>query len=380
MRLRLYYIYIGVICLCFQSCKHSMASNVVNNRKIKSELPVIVGAKRVNTYSLWLKNKRVALLTNQTGIVDNVSSASFLMKNGIDVKFLLTPEHGLSGKAAPGAAVADGKDNETGLPVISLYNNGFAPPSAKEMQMFDVLLVDIQDVGTRFYTYYITMVRMMDVCAACHKQVIVLDRPNPNGYYVAGPVLDMKYKSGVGWLPIPVVYGLTMGELAFMTNGEHWLSANRKCDLRVVRCLNYTHHTRYELPVIPSPNLPNMRSVYLYPSLCLFEGTPMSVGRGTNKPFQCFGYKQVNYWKDLSRMTEDESMKVGFSLDYLIEAYHATHLGDKFFTSFFEKLIGVGYVRTMIEQGKTAKEISGKWKNNLDKYIKIRKKYLLYKN
>ena len=220
---------------------------------------------------------------------------------------------------------------------------------------------------------------MMDVCADYHKKMIVLDRPNPNGHYVDGPVLDMKYKSEVGWLPIPVVYGMTMGELALMVNGEHWLTDGRDCELRVVTCLHYTHRTLYILPVSPSPNLPNMRSVYLYPSLCLFEGTQVSVGRGTPTPFQSYGVKAQNYWTDLSKLTDKEAKETGFSLNYLVEAYHKLHQGDKFFTPFFEKLIGVGYVRKMVMDGKTADQIQQKWEPDVERFKKLRKEYLLYK-
>ena len=271
------------------------------------------------------------------------------------------------------------------------------------MKQFDVLVSDIQDVGLRFYTYYITMVKLMDRCAEWGKQMIVLDRPNPNGMYVDGPLLDMRYKSGVGALPIPVVHGMTLGELALMVNGEGWLKDARKCKLKVIACKGYTHQTRYRLPVAPSPNLPNMTSIYLYPSLCYFEATDVSLGRGTDKPFQQFGHPDMKlysysftpesregaknppqlghkcYGRDLSAMTDDEIIARQLDLSYLIEAYRGVGTGDKFFTSFFEKLIGVDWVRTMIEEGKSADEIKARWAADVEQFKKQRKPYLLYK-
>jgi uncharacterized protein YbbC (DUF1343 family) len=373
--------YILLFCFCLLSCKerNSQASTSQAIPKSAPKTSVVVGAARIDQYLPLVAGKRVALLTNQTGRVGNRSTAAYLKSKGVNVTLILTPEHGLSGKAAPGVSVGNSVDAETGVPVYSLYKGGFTPPGDKEMNRFDVLLSDMQDVGVRFYTYYISMVRMMDVCADYHKKMIVLDRPNPNGHYVDGPVLDMKYKSEVGWLPIPVVYGMTMGELALMVNGEHWLADGRYCELRVVTCLHYTHHTLYILPVSPSPNLPNMRSVYLYPSLCLFEGTQVSVGRGTSTPFQSYGVKAQNYWTDLSKLTDKEAKETGFSLNYLVEAYHKLHQGDKFFTPFFEKLIGVGYVRKMVMDGKAADQIQQKWEPDVERFKKLRKEYLLYK-
>ena len=270
------------------------------------------------------------------------------------------------------------------------------------MHSFDVLLVDIQDVGLRFYTYYISMVKLMDACAEFGRPVIVLDRPNPNGHYIDGPILDMKYKSGVGWLPIPVVHGMTLGELARMVNGEHWLPEDRECDLTVVPCLNYTHQTHYVLPVPPSPNLPNMRAVYLYPSTCYFEATPVSLGRGTDWPFQVYGHPnmkgydfsftprsvpgaknppQLNkkcYGVDLTGLTDEEIWAKGLNLEYVIDAYRNLNLGDHFFRSFFEKLIGVDYVRRMIEEGKSADEIKAMWHDDVEKFREQRRPYLLY--
>jgi uncharacterized protein YbbC (DUF1343 family) len=246
------------------------------------------------------------------------------------------------------------------------------------------------------------MFRLMDACAEYNKKVIVLDRPNPNGHYIDGPILDMKYKSGVGWLPIPVVHGLTLGELALMINGERWLPERRTCDLTVVKCRNYTHQTMYQLPVAPSPNLPNMKSVYLYPSTCLFEGTVMSLGRGTDFPFQVYGHPAMKgctfsftphstfgaknpplfdklcYGIDLRDIPDTSIWENGIDLSYVIHAYNNLKLGDKFFTQMFEKLIGVDYVRKSIIEGKSAPEIKAMWKSDVEKFRKQRRPYLLY--
>ena len=271
--------------------------------------------------------------------------------------------------------------------------------------MFDVLVTDIQDVGLRFYTYYITMYRLMDVCAQYGKQFVVFDRPNPNGWYVDGPILDMKHKSGVGALPIPVVHGMTLGELALMINGEYWLTDSLQVDLTVIPCKHYTHQTLYRLPVAPSPNLRNMLSIYLYPSVCLFEATPMSLGRGTDKPFLCYGHPNFNAPRteasiygpaitftpnqstqkgricdgvDLSGMSEEEARKVGFSLRYLLDAYDHLHMDNYFFRPFFELLVGQDYVRKMINQGKSEEEIRACWQEDVVKFKEQRRPYLLY--
>ena len=248
----------------------------------KAQKAVVTGAERTSEYLKLLKGKRVALFSNQTGVVGNKHVLDVLLENKVNVVTIFSPEHGFRGKADAGEKVSSSVDEKTGVNIYSLYGVKGGAPDDAEMQKFDVLVSDIQDVGLRFYTYYVTMERLMDRCAEYGKKMIVLDRPNPNGMYVDGPLLDMKYKSGVGSLPIPVVHGMTLGELALMINGEGWLKEGRKCDLKVVKCLNYNHQTRYRLPVIPSPNLPNMTSIYLYPSLCYFEATDVSLGRGTD--------------------------------------------------------------------------------------------------
>lgn len=375
-----------------------------------NESNVTVGAERMNRYLPLLKGKRVALFSNQTGIVRKADGGTehtldALLRAGVNVVTIFSPEHGFRGDADAGEHVANDVDKKTGVPIYSLYGVKGGVPDSLTMESIDIVVTDIQDVGLRYYTYYITMVRLMGRCAAHKKEMIVLDRPNPNGFYVDGPILDMQYKSGVGALPIPVVHGMTLGELALMANGERWLDGGKQCQLTVVTCDGYTHATRYRLPIPPSPNLPNMTSIYLYPSLCYFEATDVSLGRGTTKPFQQFGHPAMKgrrykysftpqsmpgaktppqlgnkcYGRDLSAMTDDEIISRGLDLTYLIEAYKAVGTGDKFFTSFFEKLIGVGYVRTMIEQGKSASEIKARWQGDVERFKEQRKPYLLYK-
>ena len=258
---------------------------------------VVLGAEQPKQYLPQLNGKRVALLSNHTGIViqgkDTIHTLDLLLNHGVNVTAIFSPEHGFRGTAREGEHVASSVDEKTGIPILSLYDGKSHRPSKEAMATFDVLITDIQDVGLRFYTYYITMLRLMDACAHEGKQFMVFDRPNPNGYYVDGPILDMKHKSGVGALPIPVVHGMTLGELALMINGEYWLSDSLQVDLTVIPCKNYTHQTMYRLPIAPSPNLRNMLAIYLYPSVCLFEATPVSLGRGTDKPFLCYGHPKI---------------------------------------------------------------------------------------
>ena len=238
---------------------------------------VITGDERTELYFHLLEGKRIALYSNHTGLANGKHIVDILKENKFDVTTILSPEHGFRGTADAGERVGDSVDEKTNIPIISMYKFGREGIDSTTAARFDILVVDIQDVGLRFYTYYITMWRLMDSCAKYGKLVIVLDRPNPNGFYVDGPILDMKYRSGVGWLPIPIVHGMTLGELALMINGEGWLTDKRKCELTVIPCKNYKHSTLYELPIPPSPNLPNIKSIYLYPSTCFFEGTVMSL-------------------------------------------------------------------------------------------------------
>ena len=395
---------------------------------------VLVGMTDTAAYFPKLEGRRVAVLANhtavarfgnpgpcagpcagrdaQTGVVPDgavrlpgsaadgtIHLVDLLHGRGFDVVGIFSPEHGFRGTADAGEHVASSVDAATGIPILSLYDGNTKRPSDGAMRSFDVLVVDMQDVGLRFYTYYISMLRMMDACAGYGHRVIVLDRPNPNGHHVDGPVLDMKYKSGVGALPVPVLHGLTMGEIARMVVGEGWAE---RCDLDVVRCRNYTHDTPYELPVAPSPNLPTQRAVYLYPSLCLFEGTVVSLGRGTDRPFEIYGHPDMTgytfsftprptagakhpplegrlcYGVDLGRMPLCEAHDVGLTLEYVIEAYRNLGLGEKFFTPMFEKLIGAGYVRGMILAGASDAEIRARWADDVRRFRALRERYLLY--
>lgn len=363
---------------------------------------VIVGAEQTNDYLPILKNKRIAVFSNHTGMVGNKHLLDVLLENKINVVAIFSPEHGFRGNADAGEHVSSSVDQKTGVPILSLYDGQLGKPSEDSMRKFDLLIVDIQDVGLRFYTYYASMVRLMDACAEYNRKMLILDRPNPNGHYVDGPILDMKYKSGVGWLPIPVVHGMTLGELALMVNGERWLPASRICDVTVIKCKNYTHQTMYQLPIPPSPNLPNMKAVYLYPSICYFEATPVSLGRGTQLPFQVYGHPNMTGYNysftpqstsgakkppqlgrlchgvNLSELSEEEIRKKGVDLSYLIDAYRNLNMDDYFFRPFFERLIGTDYVRKMIEQGKDADEIKAMWKEDVEKFKVQRRPYLLY--
>ena len=363
---------------------------------------VKAGAELTEAYLPLIRGKRVAVMTNQTGRVGDEHLVDLLIRNKVDLVGIFSPEHGFRGTADAGEHVASSVDEKTGVPVWSLYGGGGGKPSVDKMRTFDVLLFDLQDVGLRFYTYYASMARLMDACAEHNKKMIVLDRPNPNGFYVDGPILDMKHKSGVGWLPIPVVHGMTLGELALMINGEKWLPQGRICDVTVIPCENYTHQTKYELPVAPSPNLPNTQSIYLYPSTCLFEGTVMSLGRGTSFPFQAYGHPNFKgsgfsftprsvpgaknppllnrkcYGVDLRNVSYEQIWEYGFDLSYVIDAYKNLKMGDKFFTNFFEKLVGVDYIRQDIIAGKSAREIKEKWFCDVLRFKQQRRPYLLY--
>lgn len=361
-----------------------------------------VGAEMTGKYFPLLKGKRIAVMSNQTGMAGNEHLVDLLTRNQFNVVGIFSPEHGFRGTADAGEHVPSSVDKKTGIPVWSLYGSNGGKPTADKMKQLDVLVFDLQDVGLRFYTYYASMARLMDACAEYDKRMIVLDRPNPNGNYVDGPILDMKHRSGVGWLPIPVVHGMTLGELAQMINGEKWLPHGRICDITVIPCENYTHQTRYELPIAPSPNLPDNHSVYLYPSICLFEGTVMSLGRGTSFPFQVYGHpdfrgsdfsfiprsipgashpphlNQKCYGVDLRDVSDEYIRENGFDLTYVIDAYDNLQLGDKFFTPFFEKLVGVDYIRKDIIAGKSAKDIKDKWFCDVLKFKRQRRPYLLY--
>lgn len=367
---------------------------------VASAQEVLVGATDTTTYMPLLQGMRVTVLANHTAMYSAEEHIVDMMhREGVNVVGIFAPEHGFRGRVEAGLKVSNSVDEVTGIPILSLYNGNTQRPSDDVMRSFDVLVVDMQDVGLRFYTYYISMLRMIDACADFGCKVIILDRPNPNGHYVDGPILDMKYKSGVGWLPIPVVHGMTMGEIALMAIGEGWA---KRADVKVVRCRNYDHSTHYMLPIAPSPNLPTQHSIYLYPSTCLFEGTVVSMGRGTKAPFEIYGHPdmenrefsftpmpnagsatpphngKVCHGVDLRELSDEAIWSEGVDLSYVVDAYHDLDMGEKFFTPMFEKLIGVEYVRRMIIEGYTAEEIEAMWTDDVEAFKELRKKYLLY--
>lgn len=363
---------------------------------------ITVGAARVDCYKPLLEGKRVVLLSNHTGMVGDKHTLDLMLENGINVVAIFSPEHGFRGKADAGEHVSSGVDPETGIKIASLYDGKRRGPAQQVMDSLDVIVCDIQDVGLRYYTYYCTMYDLMNAAAAAGKEFVVFDRPNPNGMTVDGPLLDMKYESGVGRLPIPTMHGMTLGELAQMIVGEGWIKDDNKLTLHVVPCLGYTHQSRYELPVAPSPNLRTMHAVYLYGATCYFEGTVASLGRGTDAPFEIYGhpdYKGGDYvftprsvdgaknpplldvecrGVDLRSVSDDDAIAAGVSFDYVIDAYTATGLGEKFFTPFFEKLAGRDYIRRMILEGHTNDEIKAMWADDVASFREARRPYLLY--
>lgn len=362
------------------------------------------GAEQTNLYLKKLKGKKVAVVANQTSIIQNKSKNrnthlvdSLLLLN-INVKKVLSPEHGFRGNADAGELVEDGKDIKTGLPIISLYGKN-KKPTKQQLKGIDVVVFDIQDVGVRFYTYISTLHYVMEACAENNIPVILLDRPNPNAHYIDGPILEPKYKSFVGMHQVPVVYGMSIGEYGQMINGEKWLKNNVQCNLTVIPIQNYTHTTPYKLPIKPSPNLPNQKSINLYPSLCFFEGTNVSVGRGTNMQFQIYGspylhktdfsfkpvpnkgakkpkhQHKICYGKDL-RTTENLT---ALRLSWLIKAHkESLKVKTKFWNSFFVKLAGTQRLKQQIIQGLTEQEIRNSWKEDIKEFKKVRSKYLIY--
>ena len=364
-------------------------------------LAQVSGASNTGAYFGLLRNTRVAVVANQTSVIGNVHLVDTLLSSGIQVVKIFAPEHGFRGEAGNGDHVNDGTDKKTKLPIISLYGN-HTRPTAEMLADVDVIVFDIQDVGVRFYTFLATMQEVMEAAVLSKKAVVVLDRPNPNGYYVDGPVMtDKKLYSFVGQLPIPIVHGCTLGELAEMISGEGWLSAGKSCELTVIPCSDYTHNSYFELPIKPSPNLPNITSIYAYPSLCWFEGTCISIGRGTDLPFQQFGFPNCKVGettftpKEIPGVSTNppfenqlcKGAKVSFekrptqlNLSWLISMYSDYPNKDKFFTSanFFDKLAGTTQLRKQIIGGVGEDVIRLSWQNDLDAYKAIRKKYLLY--
>jgi uncharacterized protein YbbC (DUF1343 family) len=383
-----------------------LAQPVSKAVRLTKKPAVITGAERTKQYLPKLKNKRVGILVNQTSIVGEEHLLDVLLKSKIKVIKVFTPEHGFRGSADAGEHVGNSKDKKTGLPIVSLYGDN-KKPKKEQLKDIDILIYDLQDVGVRFYTYISSLEYAMEACAENGKELMVLDRPNPNGHYVDGPVLEKELRSFVGMQPIPVVYGMTAGEYAQMLKGEEWFKEADKLKLTVVPCDNYDHNTRFSLPVAPSPNLKNMAAIYLYPSLCLFEGTVISVGRGTDKPFQQWGhpdlkgkakysftpqsttgaskplYEGKECFGELVADSDKEAMRKNediFNIKWLLRAYEWYPDKDKFFNSnsFFNKLAGTAELQKQIKAGMTENQIRDTWDKDIDAFLKIRKKYLLY--
>ncbi len=388
-----------------------------------SSAGVITGAERMSVYLPWLKDKRVAVFANQTSMVQHTHLVDTLLKSGINVVKIFGPEHGFRGDADDGEQVKDMVDKKTGIPLISIYGDHKKPTPA-DVKDIDVLIFDIQDVGVRFYTYISSLQYYLEAALENHKPLLILDRPNPNGFYVDGPVLDRKFSSFVGMQPIPVVYGMTMGEYALMLAGENWLSpqANKinaynittqpsvdtPFHVQVIKCKNYDHNTKYVLPVMPSPNLKEMQAIYWYPSTCFVEGTLMSEGRGTDKPFEIFGHPslpkylysftpkpnlgaktnkcffQKCYGWNLSGTNAEVLKKTDgkIQLKYFLEAYKLFPGKDSFFlkTNYINKLAGNDIFMQQVKKGVTEKEIKKSWEPGLAAFKVIRKKYLLYED
>jgi uncharacterized protein YbbC (DUF1343 family) len=371
---------------------------ITQSNTAESPPGVITGAEQLDILLPKIKNKRIALVVNYTAMIGDTHLADTLKSLGINIKKIMGPEHGFRGTAVAGEHVKDGIDTKTGLPVVSLYGTN-RKPTPEQLADTDVVIFDIQDVGVRFFTYIGTMHYVMEACAENGKKLIILDRPNPNGNYVDGPVLQPEFKSFVGMHPVPVVHGLTVGEYAQMINGEGWLNGGVTCDLEIISLKNWKHDDRYLLPVKPSPNLPNDQAVKLYPSICFFEGTVLSLGRGTLTPFQVIGHPALKNMSYQFTPVTIEGMvknpphenKVCYGLDlrnvpvpqkielhYLLEMYEAFQDKQKFFTPFFEKLAGNAVLRQQIKDGLTEEQIRETWKKDLEGFKEKMKKYLLY--
>lgn len=376
-----------------------------------SQKAIQTGAEQTAKYIPLLKGKRVAIMANQTSIIGSSHLVDSLVKLGVNIIKVFGPEHGFRGNASAGVHVADETDPVTGIPVISLYGKK-NKPSKEDMADVDILIYDLQDVGVRFYTNINALARLMEACAENGKEMLLLDRPNPNGYLVDGPVLDMKYKSGIGMFPIPMAHGLTVGEFAQMVNGEGWLKDKLKCKITIISVANYNHDMPYTLPVKPSPNLNTQQAILLYPSTCMFEGVYLNHGRGTYFPFTVLGspdlkglysfsytptgikgmaetplfIDQVCYGIDLRNYDVNQLRKnKQINLQWIMELYKAHPYKEKFFDSklsnqmgTIEKLIGSGEFRQQIIDGKSEQEIRASWEPGLSQYKEMRKKYLLY--
>lgn len=384
-------------------------------KPIQNNNDIVVGANRTEIYLSLLKGKRVGVVANQTSVIfketKSASRASVpkkdeythlvdsLLSVNVSVKKVFAPEHGFRGTADAGEIVKDGIDTKSNLPIVSLYGKN-KKPTFEQLKNLDIVVFDIQDVGARFYTYISSLHYVMEACAEANIPVLILDRPNPNGHYIDGPILEMVHNSFVGMHPIPVVHGMTIGEYAQMINGEKWLKNGIQCKLEIITSENYKHDSKYSIPIKPSPNLPNDQSINLYPSLCFFEGTNVNAGRGTDKQFQVYGSPYLNsqvyefsytpksnegakYPKHQDKLCYGENLTNTKSLDelnlnWLINAYKNTKIKADFFNDFFSKLAGTTKLRQQIEQGLTDKEIRETWEEGLEEFNEVRARYLLY--
>lgn len=366
---------------------------------------ILTGAEQTDKYVPLLKEKNVAVVANHTTNINGSHLVDSMLSLGVKIKTIFSPEHGFRGTADAGEHVKNYIDKKTGLPVISLYGNS-KKPNLNDLDHIDIVVFDLQDVGVRFYTYISTMHYMMEACAEKNVELLILDRPNPNGFYIDGPVLDTTFSSFVGMHPVPIVHGMTIGEYAQMINGEGWLKDSLQCKLSIIPCANYTHDSLYQLPVNPSPNLQNMLSVYLYPSLGFFEGTSLSVGRGTDFPFQVFGAPDLQnveftftprsiegaskypkhenetcYGVDLRGIDRKQLiLNRRINLEWLLFGYQNVSNQENFFNSFFFNIAGNRTLKDQIIAGKTAEEIRESWQPDLNEFKSVRKKYLIYKD
>jgi len=369
----------------------------------QNDSKIIVGAEQTGLYFPLLKDKQIAVVANHTSLIGDAHLVDSLVSAKMAVAKIFSPEHGFRGKADAGQLIDNKIDLVTGLPIISLYGS-HKKPTSEDMQDIDLVIFDIQDVGARFYTYISTMTYVMEACAENDIPIIVLDRPNPNGFYVDGPLLDTAFKSFVGMHAVPIVHGMTVGEYAQMVNGEFWMKDSIQCDLTVIPVANYTHSDFYELPKKPSPNLPNKYAVYLYPSLCLFEGTDVSIGRGTEYPFQVIGHPKFllgsyifvprsipgiathpkhegvycNGQNLIAYAQEMQNNPAQLNLTWLLAYYNALKDKTEFFTDYFTLLVGTDLLQQQIEEGWDEAQIRESWQSGLSEFMKIRKQYLLY--
>jgi uncharacterized protein YbbC (DUF1343 family) len=392
--------------IVFPSCGVAMKKHFENEQKVVVKNPettividsIKTGADNFNAYLPILKNKKVGVVTNQTGILTNKKHiVDFLIENNITIEKIFAPEHGFRGTADAGEHVIDGKDAKTGLPIVSLYGDN-KKPKPEQLKGIDVVVFDLQDVGARFYTYISSLHYVMEACAENNIELLVFDRPNPNGSIIDGPILEKEFTSFVGMHPIPVLHGMTIGEYAQMINGENYLEKGIQCNIKIIPCLNYKREMAYSLLVKPSPNLPNDQAINLYPSLCFFEGTNVSVGRGTETQFQIYGSPflpksnfsftpipnfgakdpvyngKLCYGENLTKIKKVNQLE----FKWLIKAYNSTADKTKFFNSFFTKLAGTKKLQQQIEAGISETEIRKSWEKGLEDFKVMRKKYLIY--